>query len=195
MKKVTLFFAVLLTALLTASTIFAQTNWSLDPSHSAVRFSVQHLLVSETEGRFKKFDLTVNAPKAEDFTDAKIDLIVDVKSVDTQDAKRDEHLRTPDWFDAEKYSQITFKGKSMTKTGEKTYKLSGDLTMHGVTKPMTLDVVHNGTVKSPYGGTVAGFKLSGVLNRKDFGVGEKTPAAVVGEDIAFVCNIELNKKG
>ncbi|MCH8319039.1 MAG: YceI family protein, partial [Bacteroidetes bacterium] len=167
MKKIKLISAVLL---ITALSVSAQkTKWSFDKTHSKVQFDISHMVISEVSGRFQKYEGTVLADK-DDFSDAKIDFSIDVKSIDTDDEKRDQHLRSPDFFDAAKYPKITFKGKSMKKVGENKYKLTGDFTLHGVTKTIELDVVFGGTVKDPYGNIKAGFKITGVINRIDFGL-------------------------
>jgi polyisoprenoid-binding protein YceI len=174
----------------------AQT-WQLDKSHSSVKFSVTHMMVSETEGNFKSFTGNVSAQK-EDFSDLSADFSIQVKSINTDDEKRDGHLASPDFFDAEKYPTITFKSTSFKKVGEKSYKLAGELTMHGVTKPVTFDVKYNGTAKDPYGNTKAGFRASTVVKRSDFNISWNkvldTGGFALSDDVQVFVNIELNKK-
>lgn len=172
------------------------TKWNLDRSHSSIKFSVSHMVVSEADGKFGDFSVNV-ASDNEDFSDAKIDVTIKATSINTDDAKRDEHLRSADFFDVANHPTISFKSKSMKKTGKGTYKLSGDFTMRGVTKPITLDVKFGGTQKSPWGQTVAGFKITGTINRKDFGVSWSKMldqgGAVVGDVVDLVANIEITK--
>jgi len=172
------------------------TAWKFDRSHSSIKFSVSHMMVSEADGKFGDFSVNVASDK-EDFSDATIDVSIKATSINTDDAKRDEHLRSADFFDVANHPNITFKSKSMKKTGNGTYKLSGDFTMRGVTKPITLDVKFGGTQKSPWGQTVAGFKIMGNINRKDFGVSWSKlldqGGAVVGDVVELVANIEITK--
>ncbi len=193
-------FASFLTALLVSvasSVAFAQSTWTIDGSHSDVSFSVSHLVVSEATGKFKKFDGSLNA-KGDDFTDAEITFTIDAASINTEDEKRDGHLKSADFFDVAKYPTITFKSKSFKKVDGNKYKLVGDLTMHGVTKSVELDVVFKGTAKSPWGQTVGAFKLSGAINRLDFGLTwNKTldnGGLLVGETVNITANIEVVKK-
>jgi polyisoprenoid-binding protein YceI len=172
------------------------TKWNFDRSHSSIKFSVSHMVVSEADGKFGDFSVNVASDK-EDFSDANIDVTIKATSINTDDAKRDEHLRSGDFFDVANHPNITFKSKSMKKSGKGTYKLSGDFTMRGVTKPITLDVKFGGTQKSPWGQTVAGFKITGKINRKDFGVSWSKVldqgGAVVGDVVDLVANIEITK--
>lgn len=188
MKKVALF----LTVLVAASTTFAQT-WNLDKSHAKLGFSVTHLLVSDVDGSFKNFDVKVTSSK-EDFSDAVIELTADVNSVNTDNEQRDTHLKSADFFDASKYSTLTFKSKSIKKVGDKKYKVTGDLTLHGITKQVELDVTLNGTTVHPYNKkTVAGFKITSTIKRSDFKVGDGTPNAVVSDEVTLTSNIEIVK--
>jgi polyisoprenoid-binding protein YceI len=178
----------------------AQTSWKLDASHSKLRFSVTHMMVAETEGKFKVFDGTAKSTTDLDFTDADIQFTADASSIDTDDPKRDGHLRSPDFFDVEKYPKMTFKSISMKPNGngKTAYVLTGDLTMHGVTKRVSfLAIGADKTVKDPYGNTKYGFKVTGKLNRKDFGLGWnamlEAGGVAVSEEVDVVCNIELNK--
>ena len=188
MKKL----VVMLTVLVAASTTFAQT-WSLDKSHAKLGFSVTHLLVSDVDGSFKNFDVKVVSSK-EDFSDAVITLTADVNSVNTDNDQRDAHLKGPDFFDAAKYGTLTFKSTSVKKVGDKKYKVTGDLTLHGVTKQVTLDVTLNGTAVHPYNKkTVAGFKITSTIKRSDFGIGASTPGAVVSDEVTLTSNVEITK--
>lgn len=179
-----------------AFTVNAQTTWKSENSHTNVRFSVPHLVISETEGTFKKFEGTVVSNNA-DFTDAKIDFSIDVASINTDNEMRDNHLKSDDFFNAEKFPKITFKGASLKKVSGNKYVLEGDLTIRDVTKRVKLDVVYNGTVKDPYGNTKAGFKITGQLNRFDYNLKWNTvteAGAVVGKDVTLVVNLELVKQ-
>lgn len=197
MKKSFVFFLVALFIFAGSNDAFAQSAWTIDGSHSDVSFSVSHLVVSEATGKFKKFNGELKA-KSDDFTDADIAFTIDAASINTEDEKRDAHLKSPDFFDVAKYPTITFKSKSFKKVDGNRYKLVGDLTMHGVTKSVELDAVFKGTVKSPWGQTVGAFKLSGSINRADFGLTwNKTldnNGLLVGETVNITANIEVVKK-
>ena len=171
---------------------FAQTNWKLDNSHSNVKFAVEHLAVSETEGNFKSFDGTLVSKNA-DFTDADITFSVDVKSIDTDNEMRDKHLQGDDFFNAEKYPQMKFKSSSFKKASGNKYILEGDLTIRDVTKKVKFDVVYRGTQKDPYGNTKAGFKATGSIKRMEYGLkwNVMTEAiSVVADDVNIVVNLE-----
>ncbi len=187
-------------SLLMVSAGLAQTNWKVDASHSKLRFAVTHMMVSETEGKFKVFDGTAQSKSDLDFTNANINFTADPASIDTDDPKRDGHLKSPDFFDVEKYPTMTFKSTSMKPSGKgkNSYELEGDLTMHGVTKKVKfLAIGADKTVKDPYGNTKYGFKVMGKLNRKDFGLAWNAAleagGVAVSEEVDVVLNIELNK--
>ncbi len=178
----------------------AQVNWKLDASHSKVSFSVVHAMVAETEGRFKMFEGTVSSKSDMDFTDANINFTIDASSINTEDEKRDGHLKSPDFFDVAKYPTLTFKSTSMKPTGKgkTSYEVEGELTMHGVTKKVKfLAIGAAKTVKDPYGQTKNGFKVTGTINRKDFGLtwnaALEAGGVMVSEEVNIVLNIELNK--
>ena len=178
MKKINLLAAALL---LTTTTLFAQ-KWTADKAHSKIGFTVTHLMLSEVDGSFKKFDASFTASKP-DFTDAVFTITAEVASVGTDNDARDNHIKSPDFFDAAKYPQITFKSTSITKVDDKKYKLVGNLTMHGVTKQESFDLTLNGVGKNMRTQKpLAGFKVTGTINRTDFGVGTM-PAAMVSESI------------
>ena len=128
-------------------------NWTIDFSHSKIGFSVRHFGITETEGQFKKAQATIVTSK-EDFSDAKVTVTIDTNSIDTNDAQRDGHLKSADFFDTEKYPTIQFEGESLQKTEENNYKLLGNLTIKGITRPLTLDMGFAGRVpKDPFGNT------------------------------------------
>jgi polyisoprenoid-binding protein YceI len=188
MKRITILAAVLA---LSAAT-FAQT-WTVDKAHSRLGFSITHLGIADLGGTIKSFDSKITSSK-DDFSDAVIEFTGDINSINTDNEQRDTHLKSPDFFDAAKFSTITFKSKSFTKAGDKQYKLAGDLTLHGVTKPVVLDVTFNGTTTHPMNKkTLAGFKITGSIKRSDFGVAAAMPPAMLGEDVAIVANTEFTK--
>ena len=193
MKKINL----LLLAVFVAITVNAQTTkWDFDAVHSSVNFSIEHIVISEVSGQFKKFEGNVFSDK-EDFTDAKINFVISANSINTDNEMRDNHLKSTDFFDAEKFPLITFKSTSFKKIKDKNYKLTGEYTMHGVTKTIVLDVIYGGNVIDPYKNTKAGFKITGTLNRKDYGLTwSKTMESgglMVGDEVNFTCRIELAK--
>ena len=177
----------------------AQTNWNIDASHSKLGFAVTHMMVSETEGKFKIYEGKVSSKADLDFTDAKIDFSVDVASINTDDEKRDGHLKSPDFFDAAKFPKITFVSKSMKPGKIKgTYVLTGDLTMHGVTKSISLTAIGaSKIVKDPYGFERYAFKVTGKLNRKDFGLtwnaALEAGGVAVSEEVRLDINVEMTK--
>ncbi len=176
MKKIT----VLAIALLVSATTFAQ-KFSVDKNHSKLTFTATHLLMSEVDGVFKSFDASVTSSK-EDFSDAVFELTADLKQVTTNSEGRDGHLQKPDMFDTAQFPTMTFKSTSITAAGPKKFKLVGNLTLKGVTKPVTLDLTFTGTGATKDGKKIVGFKASGMVNRTAFGVGAM-PSAVVGEEI------------
>lgn len=191
---------IIISALILAATVFANaqtSQWGYDDTHAKVGFSISHFGISETEGKFTKFSGTVLSDKP-DFSDAKIEITIDVNSINTEAAQRDAHLKSADFFDVAKFPSIVFKSKKLTAAGKNKYKLTGDLTMHGVTKEIILDVIYKGTVVDPYKNTKAGFKLSGTLNRNDFGLSWNGKLAsgeiLVGNEVELLINIELIKK-
>ena len=178
----------------------AQVNWKLDNSHSKLGFSVTHMMVSEVEGKFKIYEGQVSSKSEMDFTDAKISFSADAASINTEDEKRDGHLKSPDFFDVAKFPNITFKSTSMKPSGQgkTSYIVEGDLTMHGVTKKVKLMAIGaSKTVKDPYGNIKNGFKVTGTINRKDFGLSWNAAleagGVAVSDEVNIDLNIELNK--
>lgn len=190
MKKINLLAAFLLVA----GFATAQSTWKIDKSHSKVGFSVVHMLVSEADGKFNEFDASV-VSKAEDFNGAEVEFSAKVASIDTDNERRDGHLKSADFFDAEKFPDIKFKG-TLVKEGGK-YVLKGKFTMKEVTKDVTFDVTYGGQVNTGRG-IKAGFKLTGVINRQDYGVKWANKlqdgGAVVSDEVTISCKIELDKQ-
>lgn len=176
--------------IITSSAAFAQT-WTLDKSHAKLGFSITHMKISEVEGSFKNFDVKVTSSKP-DFTDAVIELTADVNSVNTDNDMRDGHIKGADYFDAAKFPSMTFKSTSIKKTSGKNYAVNGILTLHGVSKPVVLTATLNGVGENPMSKkTMAGFKVSGLVKRSEFGVGEKS--AMLGDEVSLSSNFELMK--
>ena len=173
----------------------AQSEWAIDNSHSSIKFGVTHMSISEVDGEFKKFSGKILS-KSDDFTDAQIDFTIDVNSITTDDEKRDGHLKGDDFFNAEKYPNITFKGTSFKKVSGNKYSLEGNLTMRDVTKSVKFDVTYNGTIKDQRGNLKAGFKATTVINRLDYNLKWNSmfdAGPVVGKDVTITVNVELKK--
>lgn len=172
----------------------AQLVWTADKRHTQVKFSVTHMTIANVDGKFAQFECTV-AAKDETFVDAQISFSADAKSINTDDADRDSHLRGPEFFDANKYPNLTFKGTSFKKVAGKKYKLTGDLTIKDVTKTVTFDVTFNGIMKDGFGNKKAGFKATTTINRLVYGLlWNKTLEAgglTVGNDVALTIDLEL----
>lgn len=143
----------------------ATATWAIDPTHSEVQFKVKHLVISTVTGSFSQFEGTVESV-SDDFTDAKVSFSADISSISTGNEQRDGHLKSADFFDIDSFPKVTFSSTSMTKTGDDAYTLIGDLTMHGVTKSVTLNVEYGGQMQDFYGQTKAGFEIAGTLKRK-----------------------------
>ncbi|MBU2494091.1 MAG: YceI family protein [Bacteroidetes bacterium] len=188
---------ILAVILLTATLSFAQTKWTFDKSHSNIGFSVTHLIITEVDGSFKNFDGTIESA-GDEFSGAKVEFSAETSSIYTGNEKRDNHLKSDDFFNAEKFSNMTFKSKTFTKTGDNKYKMVGDLTIRDITKEVTLDVKYNGTVKDPWGNTKAGFKITGEINRFDYDLKwnalMEAGGAVVGKDVSLDINVQLQKQ-
>jgi polyisoprenoid-binding protein YceI len=172
----------------------AATTWMLDADHSTVGFSIRHMMVSDAKGAFDKVTGTIELDD-KDVTKSKVDVTIDVASVNTRNAKRDEHLKGADFFDAAKFPKITFKSTKIEKAGAG-FKVTGDFTMHGVTKPVVLDVgALSDSYKDPWGNTHRGTQATAKIARKDFGLTYNAAiekgGLVLGEDVAIDLQIEL----
>ncbi len=170
----------------------AQTLWKGDPAHSRIAFSITHLGISEIVGAFNEFDVTIRAAKP-DFSDAVFELSIETASIDTAVQKRDDHLRSGDFFEVEKYPKITFRSKSIEPAGKDRFKLSGDLTIRDQTKPVTMDLWFRGTTTNQKN-TTSGFQLTGTLKRSDFGVGPKFPAPMISDELSIKADGEFIKQ-
>jgi polyisoprenoid-binding protein YceI len=190
MKKITVITLVVFTAFLVS--FKAPDTWKTDKDHAKLGFTITHLMVSDVEGWFKSFEATVTTTN-KDFTDAVVVMTADVSSINTESEARDKHLKSPDFFDAEKYPVITFKSKTFKKVNETNYKVTGDLTMHGVTKPIELDAICRMGTNPMNKKEIAGFKITGKLNRTDFGIGASMPEAMIGNEVTIIANAELDK--
>ena len=184
-----------LLALSPALALAAGATWNVDPSHSQVGFSVRHLVISNVRGEFSKYEGKVALDEA-DVTRSSVEATVDVNSVDTRVADRDAHLKSPDFFDAANHPTMTFKSTKVAKAGKDKLKVTGDLTLRGVTKPVVLDVSTTPEVKGMYGETRRGFHATTKISRKAFGLTwnklvEAGPA--VGDEVAIALDLEVVK--
>lgn len=175
----------------------AQVKWTLDAMHSEITFKVKHLMISTVTGQFRTFNVTAETG-GEDFSQpGKIEATIDVSSIDTNNEQRDGHLKSDDFFSAGNHNQITFTSTKLDVQGDEG-KLSGDLTIKGITKPVSLNVEAGGVVVDPYGQTKAGFTVTGKISRKEFGLtwSAVTEAGnvVVGDDIKITAEIQLIKQ-
>lgn len=179
-------------ALLPAAAYAQTSTWTIDSAHSGVEFQIRHLSVSNVHGSFSKVTGTVLLD-ANDITHSSVEAKIDASTVNTNDVKRDEHLKSPDFFDVQKYPLLTFKSTKFVKNNGKV-QMIGDLTLGGQTKPVTLDVDGPAAPQKGMGGkTVSGFSATGTLSRKDFNFGQKYGEPVLGDNVKFTIDIEIDK--
>lgn len=176
--------------------IMTKTKWSLDTTHSDLSFKIRHLMITNVTGQFTKFDVNAEADE-HDFTAATISASIEVASINTNNEQRDAHLRTGDFFEAEKYPKISFKSTEIKKMDD-LFELTGDLTIKDVSKPVQLIVEYSDIIKDPYGQTKAGFSFTGKLNRKDWGINFnaalETGGVMLGEEVKISGEIQLVKQ-
>ena len=188
MKKLILLGAAFLT--LSAFDV-ANNTWKNDPAHSQLGFTVTHLGVSDVSGTFNDFQTTVTSARP-DFSDAKFELSAKTASIDTRVEARNNHLKSADFFDAEKFPTFTYSSTGIKKTSKDHYKLTGNLTLHGVTKPVTTEVIFRGSTVNPMSKKqTVGFQLTGTIKRSEFGIGEKFPEAMVSDEVRIKADGEF----
>ena len=192
MKKITFLFAFLMLFL----GAFAQTTWKADPFHSKLGFTVTHLGIADVPGHFDTYDVTITATKA-DFSDAVVELTAQTASINTRVAPRDKHLKSADFFDVEKHPTMHFKSTSIKKGSQNSYTLSGNLTLVGVTKPVTVEMLYRGTTANPNanGAPVAGIQITGTIKRSDFGLGNGFPPPMISDEVRIKADGEFGQKG
>lgn len=173
-------------------------KWGFDPVHSEIQFKVRHLMITTVTGHFRKYNIEVETEKEDDFTTAsKILFTADIESIDTSNAQRDTHLKSADFFNGSEHPQLKFEGERFQENGDHV-KLTGNLTIRGITKPITLDVEFGGIVVNPYGNTKAGFTIDGKISRKEFGLTwnavTEAGQVVVSDEIKIHCEVQLVKQ-
>jgi polyisoprenoid-binding protein YceI len=185
---------ILASAALLNSAAFAQTTWNSDKMHSRLQFTITHLAVSDVDGEFKDFSATVTAAKP-DFSDAKFTMTANTASVNTANDQRDGHLKSGDFFDVANIPTLTYTSTGISKGASANhYKLSGNLTLHGVSKPVSLDLWYRGTITNPMSkADDAGFQLTGTIKRSDFGFGSKYSSPILSDEVVIKANGEFGK--
>ena len=196
MRAVLVISALTVSAFAFVASVASAEEWSIDPAHTRIGFSVPHMVVSDVEGRFHDVKGKVDIDDA-DLTKSTVELTIAAGSIDTASADRDKHLKGPDFFDVTKYPNLTFKSTKVAKAGKAKYKVTGDLTIRDVKKSVTLDVNVSDPVTSPWGKLVRAVKVEGKINRHDFGLNwNKTldkGGVLVGDDVTLDLRFELNK--
>lgn len=174
----------------------ATSVWTIDPAHSNVEFAVKHMMFTTVKGRFAGVDGQIELNE-NDLADSFVNVTIDATTVDTRDEKRNAHLRSADFFDVETHPTLTFKSTKVESRGDDDFKVTGDLTMHGVTKPVVLDVEQTGRGKNPWGQEVIGFEAKTKINRKDFGLNWnaalESGGVLVSDDVKISIDIEATR--
>lgn len=174
-----------------------KTTWGMDPSHSELLFRVKHLMITNVKGEFRSFDVKVES-EGDDFSNAQVEVNIDPSSIFTNNADRDGHLVSADFFETEKYDKMTFKSTEFNKMDDENYQLKGQLEIKGISKEVVLDVEFGGYVTDSYGNDKAGFSLSGKFNRKDFGLNWnaalETGGVMVSDEVKLNGEIQLVKQ-
>lgn len=191
MKKLTFIFTLLVMPL----SLFAQDTWVEDPAHSKLGFTVTHLGIADVPGHFNDYKVTITSSE-EDFSDAQVELIVQTASIDTRVDQRNDHLKSADFFNVEQYPTMTFKSTGISKIAEHTYKLTGDLTLHGITKQVTVDMIYRGQVQNEmtYGALKAGIQITGTIDRSEFDLGNGFPPPMISNDVRIKADGEFIKE-
>lgn len=187
-------FIYLFVAVFASASMFAQTTWKVDQMHSFLTFSVKHLGISFVEGKFDQYEGTFTSNKA-DLTDGKFDFTIQAKSINTGVSMRDDHLRTNDFFNTDKFPTISFTTKSIKKVSETKYVLDGILTIRGIAKPVKFDLVYGGLLKDDgQGNQKMGFQATTTINRFDFDVAYDPSGQAIAKDVTINVNLEFAKK-
>lgn len=171
-------------------------NWNLDAAHSEVNFKVKHMMITNVNGKFTNFDVKATSEN-ENFENPEIEFTANTASIHTGSEQRDQHLKSADFFDSEKFPELHFKSKSFRKTGDGEYQLDGDMKIKDVVKPVSFKIEHSGLQKDPWGNMKAGFSIEGKINRKDFGLtwnaALESGGVLVSEDVKLNAEIQLAK--
>jgi polyisoprenoid-binding protein YceI len=185
-------------AALAAPSLSHASDWTLDSAHSAAHFSVRHLMVSNVRGEMSHITGAIHLDD-KDVSRSTVEATIDATTINTREEKRDQHLKSPDFFDVAKFPTLTFKSKKVARAGKGHLKVTGDLTLHGVTREVTLDVQEEGEAKDPWGNVKAGYTATTRINRKDFGLtwnkALETGGVVVGDEVAITIDLEATKAG
>lgn len=172
----------------------ASTQWNIDPSHTLVEFAVRHMMIATVKGTFSGISGSVTG-NPEDLTTGKVSVSIDLDTIETRDAQRDEHLKSADFFDTDNFPKMTFESRSITRTGDNTYNIDGDLTVRDNSRPITLEAEFTGQGQDPWGNTRAGFDAKTKLSRKDFGLtwnqALETGGVLVGDEVRITISAEL----
>ena len=176
-----------------------ETKWSIDQAHSEITFKVRHLMIAHVKGSFKTFDASIYTVE-KDFVSTVIDLWIDVSSISTGDEKRDEHLKSADFFDVQNHKQITFVSSTISNAGKgENHEIWGELTIQGITKNVMINAQFNGIVKDPWENEKVGFSITGTIKRSDWGLVWNMPLTdggiMVSDEISIICEVELINKG
>ena len=174
-----------------------RTKWVLDPTHSEIGFRIKHLMITNVSGSFKNFEGSVET-LGDDFSKATIRATIDMTSINTNNEQRDAHLRNSDFFEVDKYPQLTFESTDFKKLDDENFELTGDLTLKGVTREVTLNVEFSGVTRDPWGGERAGFIVTGKIRRSDFGVNFNgvmdTGGLMLGEEVKIHSEVQVVKQ-
>ncbi len=180
--------------LLLSVSVFAQSTWNVDPAHSKITFSTIHNTIADVAGLFNGFEAQIISEQ-EDFRDASFSVEIDVSTIDTEVKMRDDHLRSADFFEVEKFPKMTFESTGIRKAGKKNhYKVTGNMTIKDVTKPITLDLWYRGTIENDKGQSIAGFQVTGTIDRKAFNVGNDFPESLISKEVSLKVDGEFIKE-
>ena len=174
----------------------AKVKWTLDPAHSNIDFSIRHLMIAKVKGAFESFEADIEADP-EDLTTADVTFTIDLSSVNTRSEDRDNHLRSEDFFEVEKYPNMTFQSKQFVRKGDGEYEVTGDLSLHGVTRSETFSLTFEGASKDPWGNEKVGFSGEGKINRSDYGLtwnaALETGGVMVGDEVKVTFEVQAAK--